>query len=144
MKKNNSMKKNIMAKIITTFFPTNIKKIIGLYYIYLHAIIMLLGLVIILFSNKISYLIVVLLVLCLDGIANILFQDCPITILEEKYCEISMSKLKNKIYKKLGINYKCNHVYENQLEMIINAISVTTLKIFVIIICTIFNIKIFN
>ena len=104
---------------------------------------MILGLIIILFSNKIIFLTIVLLVLCLDGLSNILFQDCPLTILEKKYFKISLSEIKNKIYKKLKINYNCNHVYENQLEMIINAICVTTLKIFIIIICNIFAIKIY-
>ena len=133
--------KNIIVEILNYIFPITIKKIIGLYYIYLHFIVLLFGLIIILFSNKIIHLIIILLVLCLDGIANILFQDCPLTVLEKKYNPISMSKLKNKIYKKLGINYKCNHIYENQLELITNAICIVTLKIFIIILCQIFYFK---
>lgn len=133
---------NIVAEILIYIFPLNVRKIIGLYYGYLHSIILLFGLIIILFSNKISHLLIVLLILCLDGIANILFQDCPLTVLEKKYCKISLSKLKNNIYKKLGVNYKCNHVYENQLEMIINGICGTTLKIFIIILWNIFSKKI--
>lgn len=129
-------------KLINKIFPLTIRKMIGLYYIYIHGLIMVLGLIILLFSNKISYLIIILLILCLDGLSNILFHDCPLTILEKKYFKISMSELKNKIYKKLKIDYKCNHVYENQLEMIINAICVITLKIFIIILCNIFSLKI--
>jgi hypothetical protein len=103
---------------------------------------MIAGILIILFSNNISYLLIVLLIICLDGIANILFQDCPLTLLEQKYCKMSMSKFKNIIYRKLGINYKCNHIYENQLEIIINVGCATVLKILVLIVCDIFNIKI--
>lgn len=136
-------KRNIIAELISYIYPISIKKMIGIYYVYLHFIIMICGLIIILFSNKISYLLIVLLILCLDGIANILFQDCPLTVLEKKYTQISMSKLKNKIYKKLGINYKCHHIYENQLELIINTICVITLKIFIIILLNIFKIKYF-
>lgn len=135
-------KRNIIAELLMYIYPISIKKIFGFYYVYLHFLIMFLGILVILFSNKISYLIIILLILCLDGLSNILFQDCPLTILEKKYSKISISKLKNKIYKKLGINYKCSHVYENQLEIIINAICATTLKIFIILFCNIFKINI--
>jgi hypothetical protein len=137
-------KRNIIAELLIYIFPLNIKKLVGFYYVYLHFLIMFLGVLVILFSNNISYLLIILLVLCLDGLSNILFQDCPLTILEKKYSKISMSKLKNRIYKKLGINYKCKHIYENQLEIIINAICATTLKIFIILCCKIFSIKIFS
>lgn len=137
-------KRNLIAEFLVNLIPVNKRTFIRSYYIYLHLITMLFGLIIVLFSKKIFHLIIILIVLCLDGLANILFQDCPLTILEKKYSKMSMSKLKNRIYKKLGINYKCNHIYENQLEMIINTISVTTIKIFVIVLCDIFNIKISN
>ena len=139
-----TQKRNLIAEFLVNLIPVNKRKFIRTYYVYLHLIVMLFGLIIVLFSKKIFHLIIVLIVLCLDGLANILFQDCPLTILEKKYSKMSMSKLKNRIYKKLGINYKCNHIYENQLEMIINTISVTTIKIFVIVLCDIFNIKISN
>ena len=140
-KKEKKKNKLIVIQFFENFFPTNFKKIVGNYYIYFHLLIMITGLTIILFSNKISYLLIVLLIICLDGITNIIFQDCPLTLLERKYCNMSMSKFKNIIYKKLGINYKCNHVYENQLEIIINCGCAVVLKIFILISCDIFNIK---
>jgi len=137
-------KRNLIAEFLVNLIPLNKRKFISSYYVYIHLITMLLGLIIVLFSKKILHLIIILIILCLDGLANILFHDCPLTILEKKYSKMSMSKLKNRIYKKLGINYKCNHIYENQLEIIINTISVTTIKIFIIVLCDIFNIKISN
>jgi hypothetical protein len=145
-KKNKDKKKDkknelIIIQFLQSFFPYNLQKIIGNYYIYFHLLVILTGLTIILFCNKISYLFIVLLIICLDGIANIIFQDCPLTLLERKYCDMSMSNFKNIIYKKLGINYKCNHVYENQLEIVINSGCAVVLKIFILILCDIFNIK---
>lgn len=138
----NENEKLIIIELLTFFLPLSIQKLIGNYYSYLHILIMFLGLSIVLFSNNIFYLFAVLLILCLDGIANILFQDCPISVLEKKYLGMSMTELKQKIYSKLGINFKCNHAFESQLEIIINVACAIVLKILIIIFCDIFNIKI--
>jgi hypothetical protein len=137
-------KRNLIAEFLINLIPLNKRKFIRLYYVYLHLITMMLGLIIVLFSKNIFHLLIILIILCLDALANILLHDCPLTILENKYSKISISKLKSRVYKKLGINYKCTHIYENQLELIINTISATTIKIFIIILCDIFNIKISN
>ena len=143
IKKKKINKKNLVViDIIKLYYPLSLQKIMGNYYRIFHWLIAITGVLIVLFSSNISYLIIVLLILCLDGVTNILFQDCPISTLEKKYTGISVTELKLKIYSKLGINFKCKHSYENQLELIINVSCAIVLKIFVIIICDIFNIKI--
>lgn len=142
--KNNTKKKLIIIEALTFFLPLTLQKFIGDYYSYIHVLIMFMGLSIVLFSNNIFNLCSVLLILCLDGMANILFQDCPLSILEKKYYGMSMAELKQKIYSKLGINFKCSHVFESQLELIINVSCAVTLKILIVIFCNIFNIKIYS
>ncbi len=118
--------------------------IMGTYYSILHNLIMLFVIIILLFCNKLNYLLIVLFIVFLDGIAIIFFQDCPLSLTEKKHLGNSCLEIKQIIYQKLGIGYNCNHTYEYTLEVIINAICLIAIKILILILCDIFGINISN
>jgi len=65
-------------------------------------------------------------------------------MLEQKYLGKNISEERMKLLNKIGIVYKCNHVYEYHLEILINMISVITIKIFFLICFDIFGLDIFT
>ena len=113
-------------KYIIKYIP---KKLLGYYYKIIHTLILFLGINIILFTNNIQYLLIVFLLVSLDGIANFICHDCPLTLLEKKYLKTSIINDRKKYMKKLNILFKCNHNYESQLEIIINVLSIIMTKI---------------
>ena len=110
-----------------------INKTIGSYYAFLHLILIFFGGFIVIFSNNLLYLSIILLTVTLDGFTNICLHDCPLTQLEEKYLGISGKRSRTEFLQKLGIFHKCNHVYENQLEFIVNIWMLVIVKILLII-----------
>lgn len=125
-----------ILKFIKKYIP---KKLIGYYYQFLHNIIIVCGVIIILFNNNLWHLILCLLIVSLDGIANIVCHDCPLTTLEKKYLKTSLCHDRKKILKKLNISYKCNHIYESQLELIVNVWALIVSKILIIILISTFS-----
>jgi len=123
-------------KFIIKYIP---KKILGYYYQIIHSLILFLGINIILFTNNINHLLIVFLLVSLDGIANFICHDCPLTLLEKKYLKTSIIDDRKKYMKKLNILFKCNHNYESQLEIIINVLSIIMTKILGIIFIKTFN-----
>ena len=109
-----------------------IKYLTGYYYGLLHTILIVFGAALILFSNNISILCVLLLIVSLDAFAIIVRHDCPLTQMEQKYLGISGKRQINKFFKKCGIVYKCSHIYESQIELMINIWALTASKIMVI------------
>jgi hypothetical protein len=113
-----------------------------MYYYTLHGLILFLGVFILLFSTNKFYLLILLVIAACDALAIIVLHQCPLTMLETKYIGKNFSEERMKLLNKLGIVYKCNHVYEYHLEILINMISVITIKIFFLICFDIFNIRI--
>lgn len=109
-----------------------IKYITGYYYGLLHTILICLGALLILFSNNISILCVLLLIVSLDALAIVVRHDCPLTQMEEKYLGISGKRQINEFLKKCGIVYNCSHLYESQIELLINIWALTASKIVVL------------
>lgn len=104
----------------------------GCYYGFLHLILIGLGALLILFSNNVYGLCVLLLIVSLDALAIIVRHDCPLTQMEQKYLGISGKKQINEFLKKCGIVYKCSHLYESQMELMINIWALTACKIVVL------------
>ena len=110
------------------------KYVIGNYYGMLHTILIIGAAAIILFSKNICHLGALLLIISLDAFAIIVRHDCPLTAMEEKYLGKSGKKNVNIFLKECGIVYNCSHLYESQLELIINSWALTACKI-VMLIC---------
>lgn len=86
------------------------------------------------FSNNVIHLCVILLIVFLDGLAVCLSHDCPLTILERQYLGTSALDHKHIIMKNIGINYECEHLYEQVIELLITIFAMICMKIFFIII----------
>lgn len=158
MKKENKKKKNISEteKVSTKeesakehnviwdlFHRINpyLNRYIGKGYVYLHSIIFLLGVIILIFSNNLFYILILFNITFIDSISIIILHDCPLNYLEEKYLNVSMITQKNDFYKKAGLLFNCNHNYERQLEILILIASLCIFKLFMIIIMRSMNIS---
>ena len=87
----------------------------------------------ILFSKNICHLAVLLLIISLDAFAIVVRHDCPLTAMEKKYLGTSGKRGINKVLKNAGLVYNCSHLYESQLELVINFWALTACKIVMII-----------
>jgi hypothetical protein len=127
-----SIEKNKMRIFCRNLNPF-LKKIFGLYYYIIHVILIFLGCIILLFSSNIIYLLIILNIIFLDGIAILAFHECPLTILEQKYLNTNMSKQSKYNFNNLDINHRCKHIYESQFELIVNLFTLISVKILFII-----------
>ena len=115
--------------------PSNfIKQVIGNYYGLLHTILIIGGAAIILFSKNLVHLSIILLIISLDAFAIVVRHDCPLTQMEEKYLGVSGKRQINEFLKSYGLVYNCSHLYESQLELVVNFWALTACKI-VMLIC---------
>lgn len=114
------------------------------YYSIVHDIYIFILLFIILFTTNIFYLIVLLVMITLDAFSIIVLHKCPLTLLEEKYLGKSSSDVRNELLQKLGVCYKCNHIYEMQIELIINVWLIIAFKCLCLMFIRMFHINISN
>jgi hypothetical protein len=124
--------KNIV-RIILKNVPDFVKQIVGYYYSFIHMCLAVLGLMVLLFSNNIVHLACLLVVIILDALSIVFLHDCPLTKLEEKYLGFSSVSKRKEYLKNLGIMYECDHDYESQLEVLINAWTFAAIKMLVLI-----------
>ena len=110
-------------------------------YLVMHSLLIFLISFILLFSMNITHLIITLIVVSLDAFSVVVLHHCPLTILEQKYLKHSSSDVHKKWLKSLGISYNCNHVYENQVELMINVWCLIAGKCLCIIFFQILNIR---
>jgi len=110
------------------------KQVIGNYYGLLHTILIIGGAAIILFSKNLIHLSIILLIISLDAFAIVVRHDCPLTQMEEKYLGISGKRQINEFLRSYGLVYNCSHLYESQLELVVNFWALTACKI-VMLIC---------
>ena len=111
------------------------KKTIGMYYQLAHSLIIYGGGFLILFNSNPIHLIILLIIITLDGIANTIRHDCPLTQMEKKYLGTSLSEERKKILCDAGILYKSNdNIYESQFEVIVNMWTLVACKILIILI----------
>jgi hypothetical protein len=106
-----------------------LKKLIGSYYFSIHVILIILGCIVLLFSNNIKYLLIILNIIFIDGLAMLSYHECPLTILEQKYLDTNMSIESKSNLNNFNINHNCSHVYESQVELIINLFTLIAIKI---------------
>jgi hypothetical protein len=114
---------------------------IGSQYYFLHQIFTVCIAFILCFSNNINHLSVILLIVFIDALSVSLAHDCPLTIMERQYLGTSSVDHKHTIMKNMGINYKCDHIYEQVIELLIAVFLMICMKIFFLIIFNTFNIK---
>ena len=109
-------------------------KMIGYYYQLLHHIIIFGGGFIILFNTNPFHLLILLCIISLDAFANVVCHDCPLTALERKYLNTSLSDERRCCLKNANIMYKCNHIYESQVELIVNMWTMVACKLIIILV----------
>jgi hypothetical protein len=133
-----NLEKNIMRHFCSITNPI-LKQTIGSYYFIIHIVLIALGCIILLFTQNIWYLLIILNIIFLDGVAMLSYHECPLTILEQKYLNTNMSKQSKTNLNDLPIHHQCDHVYETQFELIINLCTLTIVKIFTIILMKSFH-----
>jgi hypothetical protein len=123
-----------MCKSILAFFKNKnfTREMIGHYYSILHHIIIGGLAIILLLSNNIIHLTIALVIVSLDAFANVVCHNCPLTALEEKYLGRSIARDARKKLKRASLLYKRNHLYESQLELLVNCWTMCVCKILVI------------
>jgi hypothetical protein len=140
-KSENILPRNAIREFLNNFIKKDIKdKILGSYYMSLHSIIIFLGTTIILFSNNIFHLIAILICVAVDSLCIVILHDCPLTFLEKKYLGSSIAELREKRLADYNIVYKEDHLYETQIELLINLTCLIVFKILVLVFLDLFNI----
>jgi len=132
------------SNYFTDNFNFNILTFKGKIYLYAHYIFIFFSSFIILFNNSIYQLIILLIIISLDAFSIVVLHECPLTALERKYLGISISDERNYILKNMKINYRCDHNYEKQIELLINVWLLNVFKILSIIFINTFNIQLKN
>lgn len=107
-------------------------KAIGAYYQICHYILIVCGTFVVVFNNHPWQLLVLLIIISLDGFANVVVHDCPLTSLEERYLQNSLSHERRESLRNAQICYGCKHVYESQVDLIINMWTMVACKIVII------------
>ena len=100
--------------------------------------------IIIFVNNNICHLLAVLFIISLNAISIIILSGCPITMLEKKHTGTSITENKRTIYKNVGVSYKCDHSFEQELEVLINVWVMIAMKCLLLIILKTFNVKSLN
>jgi hypothetical protein len=115
---------------------------IGMYYSFIHVLIIVLSGIILLFSNNLIYLACLLVVISFDAFSIVMLHDCPLTQLEKKYLNLSGRKKRTHKFINAGIMYECLHEYEHQIELLVNVWSMIACKMLVLMCLKMFNINI--
>lgn len=117
-----------MRDVLRSLVPY-VKPIIGCYYGTLHIGIMILGAILLLFDNNIIHLFIVLSFISIDALSCVIIHNCPLTLLERKYIGLGWKGFQNNIFKKIKIDFRCNHEYESTIELLSNLGALTIFKI---------------
>jgi len=91
------------------------------------------------YNRHIGHLAVCLVVISMDALSVVVLQDCPLSLLEERYLNTSSTRERKDFMCSLGVGYNCDHQYEKIIELLINVWSICALKMFVIILLRSFN-----
>ena len=129
-----------MRNVLRTLVPY-LRPVLGCYYGLLHISIMVLGATLLLFDNNLFRLWLVLSCVGIDGLSCIILHNCPLTLLERKYLGTGWKGFQNKCFKKLKIDYRCNHEYETTIEMLSNLGALVMFKILLICVMNCFPIS---
>jgi len=141
----NDINNNIIRKSVQFIYKKfNLKNINFIKYNFIHDLFIFIIAFIIVFNTNLFYLAIILLIISLDAFSIVVLHQCPLTILEKKYLKKTSCEERNTILKNIGITYKCNHYYENQIELLINVWLLVACKCLVIILLKTFNIKLLD
>lgn len=100
------------------------------YYSVLHIILMVLCTLTLTFCTNVIILTSLLVILLIDGISNVFFKNCILTIYEDRYSSSNGITNSFRIFmNSLQIGYERKNVYESQLETIVNVWCMTAFKI---------------
>jgi|Laugresubdmm15sn_1035100.scaffolds.fasta_scaffold21378_3 hypothetical protein len=132
-KMNKNIDKNIIRDL-SSYYKNFINLTVGTYYGFIHGLIVFLGGFTVVFSNNLLYLCIILFIVSLDAFAIVTMHDCPLTQLEEKYLGLSGKRNTKEFLHNLGIVHKCDHLYESQLEFVINMWMIVVMKILILIV----------
>jgi hypothetical protein len=99
---------------------------------------------ILLFNCNLVHLIVLLIIISLDAVSIVILHECPLSILERRYCQITLADFRSTTLKNSGIAYNCNHEYEKQIELLINIWTLIAGKCMGIVALNMLNIKIID
>jgi len=137
---------NVVRKISKFLVKTlNLKHAwVGLIYMFLHHLIIFLVGFVTLFNNNIVHLVAVLVIVSLDALSIIALHECPLTLMEQKYLGISGCQQRTFCLRNAGIVYKCEHEYEKQVELLINAWTIIACKCLIVSFLETFNFKLHN
>ena len=137
---------NIIRKISNRYHPFFLQcnKTFQQCYIYIHNFLIVFTSFIFLFSNNLFHLAIVLLIISLDAFSIVVMHNCPLTQMEKKFLNTSTSDERKRIMKNLGISYHCDHIYEQQIELMINVWLIVVGKILVILFLKTANIRLIN
>ncbi len=135
--KNNNFRK--LASYLYTKYNLELIRDLNMYEIIHNTFIFLVSVVFI-FSLNVVHLIILLIIVTLDAFSIIALHNCPLTILEKKYYKKSSNDKRDEFLKELGISYNCNHIYEKQIELLINVWLLVAGKCLLIMFFNMFNI----
>lgn len=142
---NKNLVRNISNYVLTIFKQHGIEHtVIGFYYSFVHFLIFILIGFNLLFNTNVIHLFILLVIVSIDAMSIVILHSCPLTKLEEKYLGINACEEKTFQMKQLGIFYRCDHEYEKQVELLINAWSLIAVKCMMIIFFKMFNFKLNN
>jgi hypothetical protein len=139
--KNNNFRK--LASYLYTKYNLELIRDLNMYEIIHNTFIFLVSVVFI-FSLNVVHLIILLIIVTLDAFSIIALHNCPLTILEKKYYKKSSNDKRDEFLKELGISYNCNHIYEKQIELLINVWLLVAGKCLLIMFFNMFNIHLNN
>jgi hypothetical protein len=108
------------------------KALKGIYYLFIHQVIMFFYAFMTLFCNSIYHLTIVLIIMTINTFGTAYMNQCPLTKLEKKYLGFSGTENYLKILKNAHIQFRCKHIYESNLESITFVWSLVAMKIFMI------------
>jgi hypothetical protein len=142
-RKKNISKSSKKENLESTSISFN-RQIIGTIYKYIHFILVFIIGFITIFNTNINHLCILLTIISFDALSIVVLHGCPLTQLEKKYLNVSSCDESIHFLKKINILYKCNHVFERQIDLLINVWTIIALKCLIIIFFKTFNFKITN
>ena len=136
---------NIIRKLTGTFKKSFGRDfVIGSLYYSIHQVFIFLIGFISTFSFNIIFLCAILVIVSMDALSIVVLHDCPLTIMEKKYLGTSVCEHRNIILKELGISYRCDHIYEQTIELLINVWMLLAMKICLVIVFKMFKIDLWK
>ena len=97
--------------------------------------------IMILISNDVSILIVIAIYLCGILVLNLLFQDCPITLLEDKFLDKTMIDTYSGTITGECISSNANTIHRSQIviQIILTSLFLVSVKVFLLLLKHVFH-----